>query len=151
METKNNIIPYMATSPGQILKRELEARGITQKEFAEQLGMKPSNLNLIINGKIAITERFALKLQEALGIDAESWMSLQKGYEYDTSMIAQREKKLQIFEKTDKIIIPLSQLLDMQQEVERLNSRLNFIIASQKKNRITKKKTIKQKQQSLKE
>lgn len=151
METRNNIIPYMATSPGQILKREIEARGITQKEFAEQLGMKPSNFNLIINGKIAITERFALKLQEVLGIDAESWMSLQKGYEYDTSMITQREKKLQIFEKTDKVVIPLSQLLDMQQEVERLSSRLNFIIASQKKNRITKKKNVKQEKHSLKE
>lgn len=151
METRNNIIPYMATSPGQILKRELEARGITQKEFAEQLGMKPSNLNLVINGKIAITERFALKLQEVLGIDAESWISLQKGYEYDTSMIVQREKKLQIFEKTDKVTIPLSQLLDMQREVERLSSRLNFIIASQKKNRITKKKNVKQEKHSLKE
>lgn len=46
MATKNyTSSPWMATHPGTILKYELEERGLTQKAFAEQIGMRPSHLS----------------------------------------------------------------------------------------------------------
>lgn len=83
MATRNNPSAFMATHPGEVLAAELEERGISQKSFAEQIGMRPSHLSELINGKRNVTMAIADKLQEALGIDAQSWMNLQIQYNYD--------------------------------------------------------------------
>lgn len=148
METRNKeITPCIAIHPGDILADELEARGLTQKEFAKEMGMYPANLNKIIKGKANITEKIAERLEELLGITKEFWLDIQRDYEINLHS----QRKQETISENKIANIPLSQLLDMQREVERLSSRLNFIIASQKKNKITKKKTIRQEQQSLKE
>ena len=38
-------------SPGEILKDELEARGLSQRKFASIIGMSYSALNELVNGK----------------------------------------------------------------------------------------------------
>lgn len=149
METKNKeIIPCIAIHPGYILADELEARGITQKEFANKINMYPANLNKIIKGKANITEKIAERLEDLLGITKEFWLDVQRDYEIN--LYSQRKQEI-TNENEIATNIPLSQLLDMQKEVERLSSQLNFIIASQKKNSRIKKKTTKEKQHSLKE
>ena len=35
----NNLTPFRFTHPGEIVKDELEDRGISQREFAERIGM----------------------------------------------------------------------------------------------------------------
>lgn len=82
----------MATHPGEVLSAELEERGITQKAFAQQIGMRPSHLSELINGKRNVTMAIADKLQEALGIDAQSWMNLQVQYNYDIQKEVKRCK-----------------------------------------------------------
>ena len=65
METRNeNPTPWIATHPGTILKLELEERGISQKEFAEMLGIQKSHLNEIIRGKRALSPNVADKIEE---------------------------------------------------------------------------------------
>lgn len=76
------IIPAMATHPGRILKKELQARGIKQKDFAVTIGMPAPNLSELIKGKRNITESIAIKLEEALGIPYTHWMNLQNRYHY---------------------------------------------------------------------
>ena len=84
MVTRNNIAPALRpVHPGEILKEELKERGLTQKEFAAQIGMRPSHLSEIVNGKSSITIAIADKLQSALGIDSQSWINLQTQYNYD--------------------------------------------------------------------
>ncbi len=61
----------MATHPGTILKYELEERGLTQKAFAEQIGMRPSHLSELLNGKRSMTIAIAYKIEKALGIDSQ--------------------------------------------------------------------------------
>lgn len=78
----------MATHPGTILKYELEERELTQKTFAEQIGMRPSHLSELLNGKRPMTTAIADKLESALGIDSQSWMNLQTQYNYDTKNLA---------------------------------------------------------------
>jgi len=76
------IIPVIATHPGCVLKKELKARGIKQKDFAKVIGMSAPNLSELIKGKRNVTESIAIKLEEALGIPFQNWMNLQNRYHY---------------------------------------------------------------------
>ncbi len=89
METRE-YIPFKAIHPGNILKDELDSRGISQKEFSQDIGMQKTMLNEIIKGKRAITAEIALILEKSLGIKADSWMRHQAGYELDCLRIQQR-------------------------------------------------------------
>lgn len=81
METKNKLTPYKVIHPSEILKEELQARGIKQKDFAAAIGIQPSNFNAIINGKKNITKSIAEKIAENLGgITADFWIKVQKAY-----------------------------------------------------------------------
>ena len=71
---------YYATHPGEVLKDELEARGISQRRFAESTGMGYTVLNEILNGHRPLTTSSALMLEAALGVPAEALMRLQLKY-----------------------------------------------------------------------
>ena len=66
--------------PGEILRDELQARGISQKKFASLIGMPYTAFNEIINGKRTITTDTALKIEAATGITANLWVDLQSDY-----------------------------------------------------------------------
>ena len=66
-----------SSSVGEILKKELNTLGITQKEFAEVVGMSASHLSEIIKGRRPITVKQAEKIQAVLGIPAVYWIELQ--------------------------------------------------------------------------
>lgn len=76
------IIPAIATHPGSVLKKELQARGIKQKDFAKAIGMPAPNLSELIKGKRNVTVSIAIKLEETLGIPFQNWMNLQNRYHY---------------------------------------------------------------------
>ena len=50
----NNLKPFMPTHPGEVLKDELEFRGISQRGFAQKIGVSYSVLNEVLNGKRAL-------------------------------------------------------------------------------------------------
>lgn len=70
-------VTYSTVHPGEVLKDELEARGVKQKDFAATIGMPASVLNDIVNGKRSVTPDIAILLEAALGKDAVSWLRLQ--------------------------------------------------------------------------
>lgn len=86
------LIPAVATHPGTILKKELKARGIKQKDFALAINMPAPNLSELIKGKRNITDSIAIKLEEALGIPFQNWMNLQNQYNYVTKTKEQFEE-----------------------------------------------------------
>lgn len=93
----NNIVPSLPTHPGEILREEIECRGITQTKLAEEIGVKVSLLNELINGKRDFTIEYALMLETALGIDADFWINMQTNYNkaracHDTSFMARLAK-----------------------------------------------------------
>lgn len=91
MATRNeNSTPWMATHPGTILKYELEERGLSQKEFAELIGMQRSHVSELIKGKRTMTQAIADKIEEKMGLSAISLVNLQTTYDYDIKAI---EKK----------------------------------------------------------
>lgn len=76
----NNLTPSQPIHPGEMIKDEIEYRGITQKELASEIGIPASVLNAVLNGKRAVTTEYALLLEAALGIDADIWLRMQADY-----------------------------------------------------------------------
>lgn len=76
----NNLTPFEPTHPGELIRDELEAREISQVTLAKQIGISPSLLNEVINGKRAVNTELALLLEAALDIPAELWLNLQSEY-----------------------------------------------------------------------
>lgn len=62
---------------------EMEFRGISQKDLAEQIGLSPLSLEEILSGRRAINTRYAMLLEAALGIDSNVWVNLQNEYNKD--------------------------------------------------------------------
>jgi addiction module HigA family antidote len=66
--------------PGEVLKDEIEYRGISQGKLAAQMGMSYKMLNHILNEHRPITTQTALLFEAALGIPADSLIRLQTDY-----------------------------------------------------------------------
>lgn len=73
-------INRLPAHPGEVLKEELESRGISQKNFAQCLGVSHTMLNEILNCKRPISSDFALLVEAALGIDPELLINMQTRY-----------------------------------------------------------------------
>jgi addiction module HigA family antidote len=68
--------------PGEfIIAVYLEPHGVAGRELAARLGVSPSTLNRILTGKSGISPEMALRLSKCLGRSAESWLSMQQGYD----------------------------------------------------------------------
>ena len=74
-----------ATHPGEILKDELEERGISQRHLAESMGLTHSVVNEILNGRRPLTAKTALMFEAALDVPADSLMYLQTKYNMQTA------------------------------------------------------------------
>ena len=75
--------------PGEILKEEVEYRGISQGKLAEQMGMSYKMLNHILNERRPLTTQTAMLFEAALGIRANMLISMQTDY---NMRIAQQDK-----------------------------------------------------------
>lgn len=71
---------YTPTHPGEVLKDEIEFRGITQRKLAEQMGISYKVLNDLLNGRRSLTTSTALMFEAALDVPADSLMQLQLKY-----------------------------------------------------------------------
>ena len=66
--------------PGEVLKDEIEYRGISQGKLAAQMGLSYKMLNHILNEHRPVTTQTALLFEAALGIPADSLIRLQADY-----------------------------------------------------------------------
>lgn len=85
----NNLTPFIPTHPGDIIKDEIEYRGITQRQLSEATGIAYSVINEVLNGKRPVTIEYALLIGKALDLDAGTFIRMQS--EYDMQM-AERNK-----------------------------------------------------------
>ncbi|MCP5351815.1 MAG: HigA family addiction module antidote protein [Chromatiales bacterium] len=84
-----------AIHPGQILLREfLEPLGVTQKAFAEHLGVPIQRINELVRGKRGVTPDTAWLLSEALNTSPEFWLNLQATHDLSASRPTQHVKPL---------------------------------------------------------
>ena len=94
----NNIEPHYLTHPGEVIKDELEFRGISQRRLAAEIGVPASQLNEVLNAKRPLSAEMALLIGQALGLDALPLLSLQMKY----NLLSAKRNKL-FFEHLKKI------------------------------------------------
>ena len=86
MEKRNdNPTPFIAVHPGMMIKPELVERGITQKDFAQLLGIQASHMSEILNGKRSISTELAMKIEEAIELPAKLLLSAQAQYDLEST------------------------------------------------------------------
>lgn len=94
----NNLEPFYLTHPGEVIKEELDFRGISQRRLAKEIGVPASQLNEVLNAKRPLNAEMALLIGQALDLDAEPLLSLQMKYNL---LSAKRDKSF--FERLKKI------------------------------------------------
>ena len=80
----NKIIEYkdlIAFHPGQYLGELIEDYEMTQKEFAERLGVSELSLSKLVDGEESISNDIARKLAKVTNISMITWLNLQNVYD----------------------------------------------------------------------
>jgi len=104
-KTANNMMSSLLIHPGEMIKDEIMARGLTQKDLAQQMGVSYTVFNEILNGKRPVTTEYALLLEAALGTDANIWLRLQADYNMQ-KMMQDRSfvKRLEVIRKVAAVL-----------------------------------------------
>lgn len=76
----NNLEPHYLTHPGEVIKDELEFRGISQRRLATEIGVPASQLNEVLNAKRSMSAEMALLIGQALDLDPMPLLFLQVKY-----------------------------------------------------------------------
>jgi HTH-type transcriptional regulator/antitoxin HigA len=94
-----NLRPSRVVPPGRIIRRELDARGWTQKNLAKIMERPEQAISEMIRGRKRITPETALQLSEAFGTSPELWINLEVKYrlhlakkEHAEAQIARRSR-----------------------------------------------------------
>ncbi|BBL00401.1 hypothetical protein A3BBH6_06370 [Alistipes onderdonkii subsp. vulgaris] len=76
----NRIDPFYPIHPGEIIKDEIEFRGISQRKLAEQMGISYTQFNELLNGKRSLNTETALLIEAALGLEPVALVNMQTRY-----------------------------------------------------------------------
>jgi addiction module HigA family antidote len=74
-------VPFYNIHPGEIVKDEVEFRGIKQRDLASQMGISYSQLNEILNGKRPVNTEIALLLEATMGLPPKMLVNMQADYD----------------------------------------------------------------------
>ena len=67
--------------PGEILKDELDAYGVSRASFARQIDVPPNRVSQIIAGKRSVTGDSALRFGHWFGVEPQFWLNLQTQFD----------------------------------------------------------------------
>jgi addiction module HigA family antidote len=81
----------LAIQPGEHLREELGARGLTQVELARRMDRPAQLVSDICRERTGISPQTALDLEAALGIEAEVWLGLQQDCDLTRARLARRK------------------------------------------------------------
>ena len=76
--------------PGESVRECIEEAGMTVAECAEWIGVTHNNLSALLNGRIGISARVALRLEDLGWSNAEFWMRLQSHYDLAQERLKER-------------------------------------------------------------
>lgn len=74
-------IDLIAFHPGQYIGELIEDYQMTQKEFAEKLGVSPRTISKLVNGQESISNDIAQKLEKLTNFSMKTWLNLQVSYD----------------------------------------------------------------------
>ena len=87
----NNLLPFEPVHPGELLKEEIEYRGISQRRFSAEIEVCYSVLNEILNCKRPVSVELAILIEAALGIEANMLIRMQTDY---NMQVARKNSKI---------------------------------------------------------
>ena len=74
-------MPREAIHPGETLREDLDALGMSAAELARRIDVPVNRITEILNGRRSVTGDTALRLGHFFGTSGEFWLNLQKLYE----------------------------------------------------------------------
>jgi len=89
-ELKYLFTPDCASPPGDTIIAILQERNWTQSQLSDRLGYTEKQVSQMIDGKVSIDERTALKLEQVLGGTAEFWLKRESLYR---TQLAKRQQQ----------------------------------------------------------
>ena len=91
----NKIVEYkdlIAFHPGQYVEELIEDYNVTQKEFAERLGVSAKTVSKLVNAEESISKETAHKLAKLSGVSMQTWLNLQNAYDVKVAEIAEERE-----------------------------------------------------------
>jgi HTH-type transcriptional regulator / antitoxin HigA len=82
--------PDYSVPPGETLRETIETLGLTQADLATRAGLSTKHVNQIIQGAATISPDVARRLENATGVTARIWNSLESNYRAQILRIAER-------------------------------------------------------------
>ncbi len=79
---------FHGVHPGNVLKEELETRGLSANAFALKLRVPPQRIQEIVAGKRGISPETALRIGRGLGTGARIWTAMQQAYDLRQAELA---------------------------------------------------------------
>ncbi|MGV6805307.1 MAG: HigA family addiction module antitoxin [Ruegeria sp.] len=100
--------PDWAVHPGEHLAEHLDAKGLSQAEFARLAGLTPKLVSTILNGTNPVTADTALKFEKVLGMKADIWAGLQADWDLHQA----KQEKLDHIDECERFIgkFPIKEL-----------------------------------------
>ena len=91
----NKIVEYkdlIAFHPGQYVEELIEDYNVTQKEFAERLGVSAKTVSKLVNAEESISKDTAHKLAKLSGVSMQTWLNLQNAYDVKVAEIVEQKE-----------------------------------------------------------
>ena len=98
------------TAPGEYIRAELEAHGLTQVDFARILGRPVQFVSELLAGKRSITPETAIGLASAFGTNPQLWLTREAAYQLskiDPQRDSAVEKRARLYRK-----VPVKEIVD---------------------------------------
>ena len=72
---------FRPVHPGVIVRRNIDALGVTIEEFADHIGTSRQNVHAIIRGDRAVSPEMAARLGRAFDTSSRFWLNLQTNHD----------------------------------------------------------------------
>lgn len=82
----------IAFHPGQYVGELIEDYNVTQKEFAERLGVSAKTVSKLVNAEESISKETAHKLAKLSGVSMQTWLNLQNAYDVKVAEIVEQKE-----------------------------------------------------------
>lgn len=120
VKNMNGLSREFIIHPGETLIEILEDRGMSQKELAVRTDVTEAHVSSVVNCQKAMSISFAKKLEYALDIDANFWISLQANYDKEVADFEELNEisgeELEILKRLNSIVAHLKQIGFLEQE-----------------------------------
>jgi addiction module HigA family antidote len=80
-ERRNAMPMFDPAHPGEIIKSDIDALGITITEAASRLGVDKSQLSRVVNRRSAVSAEMAVRLEAVIGGTADHYLRMQAAFD----------------------------------------------------------------------